>query len=56
VAVDGFGTAKRGLGGPIQAPPRCTKQPFRQRPVDQSPYNGPLLSSFNVPIKGLNLI
>ena len=39
--------------GPIQSPPRYTKcNGTHQRPVYQSPYCCPLISDFNVPIKG----
>jgi len=63
-----FGTARRGLGGTAArpAPPRCTKcnsPPINgqctNHPIElgdwygQLLYNGPLLSSFDVPIKGL---
>jgi len=66
LAVDGlavtFGTARRGLGGwdPAQSPPRCIKcnsPPINGQCTSHSLYcyDGQLLCSFNVAIKGLNL-
>jgi len=46
---------------PAQAPPRCTKCRLTAHPSTASVlitvllYNGPLVSGFNVPIKGLTV-
>ena len=56
-----FGTARRGLGGcrspprPILAVPNVTAHPSTASvPIAVLLYNDPLLSGFNVPIKGLS--
>ena len=59
MAVDGwaviFGTAKRGLGGPLLAVPNVTAHlSVASVPITVLLYNGPLLCGFNVPVKGLS--
>ena len=60
MAVDGwaviFGTAKRGLGGPLLAVPNVTSHaPTASVSITAFLYNGLLLCGSDVPIKGLTI-